>query len=92
MALYWAAVDHAKKKYFESPSGFSIKEPGIYHYGNPFPCMVVMMNSRGCDYQIEHDGSPGCYYDRDYEDITEMVYKKLLDIWPGARDFYEKEQ
>lgn len=88
MGIYYAAVYREVNKYFESPREFSIKMPGIFHPQNPFPQMVVMMNSLGNDFKIENDFYMPCYYD-DCEDITEIVYEKFLQYYPWAKDFYE---
>jgi hypothetical protein len=86
MGLYWAAVDNHNKKYFEPPKGFSNKIPGLYHASNPFPAMLVMMNSRGHNFEIENDSSWDCYYSRNYRDITDEVYKELLNIFPLEKE------
>lgn len=81
MGVYYGAVDHSEKEYFESPPGYSIKFPGICHPTNPFGGMVVMMNALGHDFEIENDGAWGCYYAKGYKDITDEVYKKYLNLF-----------
>ena len=89
MGLYWAAVDNTTKEYFEAPKGFSIKCPGIYHPRNPFPNMVVMMNSRGYSFEIENDSYlENCYYSGDYKNITEQVFEEFLQTYPDFKEYY----
>lgn len=91
MGIYYAAVDRYEKTYFQSPKDFSIKSPGIYHWKNPFPQMLVMMNSRGYDFEIHNDME--AFYEEycTYKDITDDVYQMLLDEYPEAKEFYESK-
>ncbi len=82
MALYWKAVDPRDKKQFASPREFAIKTPGLYHPKNPFPGMVIMMNSRGYRFELAHDDDDQGLYFKDYPDITEEVYQDYLREWP----------
>ncbi len=91
MGIYYAAVDNEAKKYFEAPKQFSNKFPGICHPMNPFGPMVVMMNALGGNYDIENDGHWDCYYDKGYANITEKVFSDYLEMFPFAKDHYEKE-
>jgi|ERR1700679_323863 len=87
MGIYYAAVDRQAKKRLESPEGYSIKSPGIYHPHNPFPHMVVMKNSQGWDFEIINDwGSGDAYYSSEYEDITEQVFKEYLDTFSWSKE------
>lgn len=87
MGIYYAAVDWHEKKRIEPPKGKSIKSPGIFHPKNPFPQMVIMMNSNGYDFSIENDFSTNYY--EGIMDITEEVYAEYLSIFPCAKEFYE---
>ena len=90
MGIYYYAIDRSINEFFESPADFSIKSPGIFHYNNPFPNMVVMMNSRGGNFEIENDCGmeipDGC------KCITEKVYAELLAVFPDSKTFYEPEE
>ena len=93
MGIYYAAVNRDKKEYFEAPGSFANKSPGIFHPKNPFPNMVVMMNSMGHNFEIENDAAWGCYYDIEgVKDITDEVYKKFLEYYPWAKEHYEKDE
>jgi hypothetical protein len=81
MGIYWYAIDHGEKVYFDAPDSWAIKSPGCYHPKNPFPGMVVMRNVRGYHFEIENDMS-GDYGDGAYKDITEEVYKEYQDEFP----------
>ena len=90
MGIYYGAVDHDSKEYFESPEGFSIKFPGICAPLNPFANMVIMKNATGHDFRIENDGDWDCYYSKGYKNITEKVYQEYLELFPQAKEHYEK--
>jgi len=83
MGIYYYAVDSQDRTFFEPPRSFNNKTPGLYTKGNPFPSMVVMMNSRGYNYEIENDG--GAFYEEfcAWKDVTEEVYNELLTTIPG---------
>lgn len=86
MGISYAAVDNSRKEYFKPPKGFNNKIPGLYHPNNPFPGMMVMMNSFGYHFDIENDAAWDCYYDKDYKDITEEVYAKYLEQFLETED------
>lgn len=88
MGLYWYAIDHGEKKFFDAPLSWSVKAPGCYHPNNPFPGMVVMMNCRGYNFEIEDDCS-NSYGDGTYTEITDEVYQQYRDTFPEY--FAEKE-
>ncbi len=82
MGIYWCAVDDNEKKRIFPPDGFAIKTPGLYHPSNPFPGMVIMMNSRGYNFELVNDGGwDERFYSKEYEDITEKVFKEYLENW-----------
>lgn len=82
MGIYYYAVDYARKEYFSAPEDFSIKSPGIFHPKNPFPNMVVMMNSKGCSFDIVDDCGHDIPPSDDFVNITSKVYQELLRIFP----------
>lgn len=81
MGIYYYAVDTVNKEYFSPPEDFAIKKPGIYHQENPFPQMVVMMNIRGCSFDIWNDCGNDIPPDSDYKDVTEEVYAEYKRTW-----------
>lgn len=92
MGIYWCSVDDHLKQRIEPPRGFSIKSPGIFHPRSPFPGMVMMMNSRGNNFELINDGGwDERYYE--YIDITEIVYQEYLQEFPWAKDeIYEPHE
>ena len=50
MGIYYYAVDENEKKQIWPPEKFANKSPGVFHPKNPFPGMVVMMNTRGYNF------------------------------------------
>ncbi len=92
MGIYWYAVDDSRKERFEPPNCFANKRPGIFHPQNPFPQMIIMMNSMGCNFELINDGGwDERVYDKSYKDITIDVYKKLIEEWPEFKEFYENK-
>ena len=91
MGLYWYAIDHDEKEYFDAPQDYSIKTPGVYYPTNPFPGMVVMMNCHGYNFEIENDYA-NSYGDSSYKDITEEVYKKYRETFPEYFAQLEKKE
>jgi hypothetical protein len=89
MGIYYYAIDHNEKKYFDAPDDYAIKTPGIYHPNNPFPGMVIMMNCRGYNFEIENDCS-NSYGDGTYQDITEKVFSEYRKEF--VEYFAEKEK
>lgn len=93
MGIYYCVIDSQAKKRFEPPRDFSIKEPGIFHPTNPFPNMVMMMNSFGYNFRLCNDTGDEEYYRNDCEDITDEVYEKYLSYFPWAKDeIYEPKE
>lgn len=85
MGIYYCAYDSSSNEFFQPPENFSIKSPGIFHPTNPFPNMVVMMNSRGYNFDIINDmGYEGPYGDTKCKDITKNVYEMYLQEYPWA--------
>ena len=82
MGIYYYAVDSQDKSFFAPPGSFNNKTPGLYAKGNPFPSMVIMRNSRGYNYEIVND--MGSFYEEfcTWKDVTEEVYKELLNTLP----------
>ncbi len=93
MGIYYCAIDEKSKERINPPKGFSVKSPGIFHPTNPFPNMIVMMNLYGYSFKIINDGDwEGPFYNSEYKDITDDVYKKYLDLFPWSQhEIYEKE-
>lgn len=87
MGIYYYAVDQGQKKYFSSPDGWSVKSPNIYHPENPFPHMVIMMNSRGNHFDILNDCSNDIPPSDNFKDITSEVYAEYLEIF---KDYFKK--
>jgi hypothetical protein len=81
MGIYYSAVDWQNKKQFQSPEGFSIKSPGIFHPNNPFPAMVMMKNYQGYNFELVNDMSHEYEISCSFEDITQDVYKEYLSYW-----------
>jgi len=86
MGIYWYAYDRNSNEYFSSPTNY--KGNGCISPDNPFPQMVVMKNMRGCYFDIVNDVSwdmpDGAI------DITNKVYNEYLELFPEAKEFYEK--
>lgn len=79
MGIYWAAVDYDEKEIIHPPGDFCIKIPGIFHPDNPFPGMVIMMNTFGYNFEMINDCDwEGPYYSEQFKDITDQVYEKYL--------------
>lgn len=93
MGIYWCVIDDYKKQKFEPPLHFSIKSPGIFHPTSPFPGMVMMMNYFGNNFYLINDAHcEGPYYQKEYEDITNEVYKKYLEYFPWAeKEIYSSD-
>lgn len=89
MGIYYSAVDYNEKKHFNAPGDFSIKFSGICHPRSPFPGMVVMKNARGSNFEICNDMYCEDWFK--FEDISEQVYAEYLELFPWAKEFYEKE-
>ena len=87
MGIYYAAFDRIAKKRFEAPEMYSSKAPGMYHPNNPFPGMIIMMNSRGYNFELINDADwEGSFYDSQYQDITEQVFKEYLDTFSWSKE------
>lgn len=80
MGIYYFAVDYNRKLQMWSPKNFDVKSPGIFYPGNPFPCMVIMKNIQGFDFEIVNDVST--YDEHSFENVTEKVYNELKEKFP----------
>ena len=58
MGIYYFAVDYASKLQMWAPNGYADKKPGIYAPGHPLPCMVMMKNIQGYNFEIINDVLP----------------------------------
>jgi hypothetical protein len=82
MGIHWKAVDIVKKKQIEPFEPFDTKIPGLYNPNSPFPNIIMMMNTRGYNFQMCHDAYEQGPYFGDYEDITEEVLKEFIKQFP----------
>ena len=85
MGIYYKAVDELRKEFIESPKGFSIKSPGIFHPNNPFPNIVIMANHLGNNFIIVNDSGlyDDLYYDESLKDMTDYYYKMFCEYFPN---------
>lgn len=87
MGIYYYAVDPSHKEYFSAPDDWAIKSPGCFHPENPFPGMVVMMNTRGYNFEIWDDCSLNVPPEDDYTEVTHRVFKEYRETF---REHYEE--
>jgi hypothetical protein len=93
MGIYWYAIDFDSNEKITPPKDFSINTPGIFHPTNPFPNMVMMMNSLGSRFELINDCNENIYSDAEYKDITDEVYFRYLQYFPWAKDkIYEPKK
>lgn len=89
MGTYYAAVDFTTKEWIEPPDKWANKSPGLYHPQNPFPGMVIMMNTRGNNFEIIDDcTAQDTFYSGIFKDITNEVYEEYKEMWG---EFFEEE-
>jgi len=82
MGTYYMAVDFELNMKIEPPKNFANKIPALYAPDNPFAGMVIMMNSRGDNFEIINDAdSQNVFYCNEFKDITEEVYAEYQKIW-----------
>jgi hypothetical protein len=80
MGIYYFAVDYTERLQMEAPSGYAIKFPGVFYPGHPLPCMIVMKNIQGYNFEIINDVTS--YEEHSFTDITQEAFKELKDHFP----------
>jgi len=91
MGIYWYAINYNELTYFEAPKSFGFnKGDCVFHPDNPFPQMLVMMNSNddyhlykdvGNYFELVSDQYSDCLKGHKWEcfkNITEEVYQCYL--------------
>ena len=79
MGIYYFAVDYNAKKQMWSPKNWSDK--CIYFPTHPLPCMIVMKNLQGSDFQVIDDVSS--YEEHEFLDVSEEVYEEFKNKFPA---------
>ncbi len=85
MGIYHFAVDHGLNQIINPPASYADKSPGVFHPNSPFPGMVIMMNSRGYNFEMVTDYS--YQISDDSEDITDKVYAEYKETF---KDHYKE--
>ena len=80
MGICYFAVDYHKKLQMRAPKAYANKSPGIFYPGNPFPCMIIMKNIQGYNFEIIDDVSS--YDEHAFKDVTEEVFQDLKENFP----------
>ena len=87
MGIYYFAVDYSNKLQMWSPKPYAIKAPWVYEPGHPLPCMIMMKNMYGFNFEVVNDVSTT--YEHEYVDISESCFEELKEKFPEHKWGFE---